>query len=138
MKALKNPMAIGKIGAAIGLGSLVGGGFYYYKSTLPPNYNRVYTRIANLLDDNNQDDGSWGPIFLRLAWHSAGTFDKKSSTGGSNLASMRFAEAKHAANSGLNLAREKLVQIQKEERISFADLWSLAGVASIQVPLKLI
>jgi catalase (peroxidase I) len=35
------------------------------------------------------DDGSYGPILLRLAWHASGTYDKDTKTGGSNLATMR-------------------------------------------------
>lgn len=34
------------------------------------------------------DDGSYGPIFVRLAWHSSGTYDKETKTGGSNGATM--------------------------------------------------
>jgi cytochrome c peroxidase len=35
------------------------------------------------------DDGSYGPVLLRLAWHASGTYDKDTKTGGSNSASMR-------------------------------------------------
>ena len=48
------------------------------------------------------DDGSYGPILVRLAWHSSGTFDKHSGTGGSNGATMRFSPEKDdGANAGL-------------------------------------
>jgi cytochrome c peroxidase len=46
---------------------------------------KVYNRIANILDDASDaeyDDGSYGPVLLRLAWHSSGTYDKASNTGG--------------------------------------------------------
>ena len=33
--------------------------------------------------------GSYGPVLIRLAWHSAGSYDKASNTGGSNGATMR-------------------------------------------------
>lgn len=35
------------------------------------------------------DDGSYGPVLLRLAWHASGTYDKDTKTGGSNGATMR-------------------------------------------------
>lgn len=43
--------------------------------------------ISRSLDSHVLDltiilDGSFGPVFLRLAWHSSGTYDKNTSTGG--------------------------------------------------------
>lgn len=35
------------------------------------------------------DDGSYGPVLVRLAWHTSGTYDKNTNTGGSNGATMR-------------------------------------------------
>lgn len=101
-------------------------------------------------------DGSLGPIFVRLAWHASGTYDKDTKTGGrcvqsnqtnsitdlyasSNYATMRFEpESLHGANNGLNVAREKLEAVKQEfPWISYGDLWTLAGVAAIQVsPLR--
>jgi cytochrome c peroxidase len=79
-------------------------------------------------------DGSYGPILVRLAWHAAGTYDKTSHTGGSNGATMRFdPEKSHGANKGLDKARALLEPIKKKyPSISYADLWSLAGVVAIQ------
>ena len=53
----------------------------------------------------------------------------------SNYATMRFEpEALHEANNGLHIARGLMEQIKKEfEWISYGDLWTLAGVAAIQV-----
>jgi hypothetical protein len=53
-------------------------------------YYAVYKAIAEILDDNDYDDGSYGPVLLRLAWHAAGTYDKKTHTGGSDGATMRY------------------------------------------------
>jgi cytochrome c peroxidase len=44
----------------------------------------VYNDIAALLTDYNYDDGSYGPLFVRLAWHASGTYDKASGQGGSS------------------------------------------------------
>ncbi|KAI0779402.1 cytochrome c peroxidase [Fomes fomentarius] len=100
-------------------------------------YQKVYNRVAEILDtaaDKGYDDGSYGPVLLRLAWHASGTYDKETNTGGSNYATMRFEpEAKHGANNGLNVARTLLEDVKKEfPWISYGDLWTLAGVAAIQ------
>ncbi|CED82030.1 cytochrome c peroxidase [Phaffia rhodozyma] len=100
-------------------------------------YVKVYNRLAELLDadeDNDYDDGSYGPVFVRLAWHASGTYDAETNTGGSNFATMRFEpEAKHGANNGLNLARDRVELVKKEfDWISYGDLWTLGGVAAIQ------
>ncbi|KAA1471769.1 cytochrome c peroxidase [Dentipellis sp. KUC8613] len=97
-------------------------------------YQKVYNRIAESLDADDYDDGSYGPVVVRLAWHSSGTYDKASNTGGSNYATMRFApEALHGANNGLNVARDHMEKIKKEfSWISYGDLWTLGGVAALQ------
>ncbi|RKP34012.1 heme peroxidase [Dimargaris cristalligena] len=99
-------------------------------------YQAVYNDIAALLDKDAEDydDGSFGPIILRLAWHASGTYDKKDHSGGSNGATMRFSpESNHGANRGLEVARHKLELIkQKYPDLSYADLWTLAGVVAVQ------
>ena len=80
-----------------------------YKPTLE-DYQTVYDEVAELLErDGDYDDGSYGPVLLRLAWHASGTYDKDTKTGGSSGATMRFApESEHGANAGLKTARELL------------------------------
>jgi cytochrome c peroxidase len=98
-------------------------------------YQKVYNKIAELLDEAGEyDDGSYGPVVLRLAWHSSGTYDKATNTGGSNYATMRFQpESLHGANAGLNLARDLMEKVKKEfPWISYGDLWTLGGVAAVQ------
>ena len=53
---------------------------------------------------------------------------------------MRFEpEAQHGANAGLNVARDLMEKVKKEfPWISYGDLWTLGGVAAIQVCLFLI
>lgn len=64
-------------------------------------------------------------MLVRLAWHAAGTYDAKTGTGGSDGATMRFAEeSKHGANAGLAYARDALEPVKKKfPLISYADLW---------------
>ncbi|KAI0929950.1 heme peroxidase [Taiwanofungus camphoratus] len=100
-------------------------------------YQKVYNKIAEIMDeaaDKDYDDGSYGPVFLRLAWHSSGTYDKETGTGGSNYATMRFEpEALHGANNGLHIARGLMEDVKKEfPWISYGDLWTLGGVCAIQ------
>jgi cytochrome c peroxidase len=98
-------------------------------------YQKVYNYIAELLvEKDDYDDGSYGPVLVRLAWHCSGTFDKETGTGGSNGATMRFApEGDHGANAGLKNARDFLQPVkEKYPWITYSDLWTLAGVCAIQ------
>ncbi|KAK6144506.1 hypothetical protein DH2020_021326 [Rehmannia glutinosa] len=74
------------------------------------------------------------PIMLRLAWHSAGTFDRCSRTGGP-FGTMRFpAEQAHAANTGLDIALRLLEPIRVQYPIlTHADFYQLAGVVAVEV-----
>jgi cytochrome c peroxidase len=56
-------------------------------------YNAVRKAIADILDVENYDDGSYGPVLVRLAWHASGTYDVKSGDGGSDGATMRYETA---------------------------------------------
>jgi cytochrome c peroxidase len=71
---------------------------------------------------------------VRLAWHSAGTYNKADGTGGSNGATMRFTpESEHGANAGLAVARSLLEPIKaKFPWISYGDLWTLAGCVAVE------
>lgn len=106
--------------------------------------------IKALLHQPEYDDGSAGPVFVRLAWycsptslyvlylrtlrHSAGTYDVESDTGGSNGAGMRYeAEGGDPANAGLQHARTFLEPVKvKHPWITYADLWTLAGIVAIK------
>jgi len=85
-------------------------------------------------DSENRGDGtSMGPTLVRLAWHASGTYSSQDKTGGSNGATMRFhPEASWGANNGLKGARDFLEPIKKKYNISYADLWTLSGVAAIE------
>ena len=72
-----------------GAAALVGVGGYFYLSSKPDatvqtkakifkpskeDYQKVYNEIAKLLEEkDNYDDGSYGPVIVRLAWHCSGT-----------------------------------------------------------------
>ncbi|KAK1297341.1 putative L-ascorbate peroxidase 4 [Acorus calamus] len=74
------------------------------------------------------------PIMLRLAWHDAGTYDVHTKTGGPN-GSIRFEEEyNHGANAGLKIALDFCETIkEKHPKITYADLYQLAGVVAVEV-----
>ncbi|KAI0811779.1 peroxiredoxin [Xylaria sp. FL0064] len=94
----------------------------------------VRASIRDLLHQPDYDDGSAGPVLVRLAWHSAGTYDAASGTGGSNGAGMRYeAEGGDPANAGLQHARTFLEPVKKAHPwITYADLWTLAAIVAIE------
>jgi len=127
---------------AVGLGA-AGLSLWYSQqgktlTTFKPEFNdyqAVYNEIASRLEEKDDyDDGSYGPVLLRLAWHASGTYDKETGTGGSNGATMRFApEGDHGANAGLKAARDFMEPVKKKfPWISYSDLWILGGVCAIQ------
>lgn len=148
----------GVIVGATAVAALLAGGFYFYNSShgkipevhikkgsagetaglfKPTNedYQKVYDAIAKLLwEKDDYDDGSYGPVLLRLAWHASGTYDAATGTGGSNGATMRFApERDHGANAGLKAARDFLEPVKEQfPWISYSDLWTLGGVCAVQ------
>lgn len=74
------------------------------------------------------------PLMLRIAWHSAGTYDCSSKTGGP-FGTMRLkAEQGHGANKGLEIA-VGLLEPYKEQfpKISYADFYQLAGVVAVEI-----
>ena len=132
--------------ALVGAGALGGGAYYYtqnsasIKEATPfvpafEDYQKVYNAVAKKMEDEDDyDDGSYGPVVLRLAWHASGTYDAETKTGGSNGATMRFAPEKdHGANAGLAAARNFLEPIKEQfPWITWSDLWILSGVCAIQ------
>lgn len=100
----------------------------------PGDYDAVRKDIAAQLKKPGYDDGSAAPVFVRLAWHSAGTYDKETDTGGSNGAGMRYeAEGGDPANAGLQHGRAFLEPVKERHPwITYSDLWTLAGVVAIK------
>ncbi|MCJ1335412.1 hypothetical protein MMC09_000682 [Bachmanniomyces sp. S44760] len=97
-------------------------------------FDAVRADIVKLMHQPEYDDGSAGPVLVRLAWHSSGTYDEETDTGGSNGAGMRYeAEGGDPANAGLQHARVFLEPVKaKHSWITYADLWTLAGVVAVK------
>ena len=116
------------------LSNPMGEAFDYAKEFKSLDLNAVIKDLHALMTDSQEwwpaDFGHYGPFFIRMAWHSAGTYRIGDGRGGAGAGQQRFAPLNSwPDNANLDKARRLLWPIKQKygRKISWADLMILAG-----------
>ena len=117
----------------------MGGNFNYRESFNTLDYSALKSDLLDLMTDSQDwwpaDYGHYGGLFIRLAWHSAGTYRTGDGRGGTREGQHRFApQNSWPDNANLDKARRLLWPIKQKygRKISWADLMILAGNVALE------
>jgi catalase-peroxidase len=121
------------------LSNPMGEAFDYAKEFKSLDLNAVIKDLHALMTDSQEwwpaDFGHYGPFFIRMAWHSAGTYRVGDGRGGAGSGTQRFAPLNSwPDNVNLDKARRLLWPIKQKygRKISWADLMILTGNAALE------
>jgi catalase-peroxidase len=121
------------------LSNPMGEEFDYKKSFNTLEYQALKNDLKNLMTTSQDwwpaDYGNYGPLFIRMAWHSAGTYRTGDGRGGSRDGQQRFAPLNSwPDNANLDKARRLLWPIKQKygSKISWADLMILTGNVALE------
>jgi len=121
------------------LSNPMGADFDYVKAFNSLDYYALKKDIEAVLTESQEwwpaDFGNYGPFFIRMAWHSAGTYRSADGRGGSRAGQQRFAPLNSwPDNANLDKARRLLWPIKQKygNKISWADLMVLAGNVALE------
>ena len=113
--------------------------FNYAKEFKKLNLKSLKKDLSKLMTDSQSwwpaDYGNYGPLFIRLAWHAAGTYRTADGRGGAGTGNQRFAPLNSwPDNVNLDKARLLLWPIKKKygKKISWADLFILVGNVALE------
>ena len=117
----------------------MGESFNYQEEFKKIDYNALKKDLNNLMTDSQEwwpaDYGNYGPFFIRLTWHAAGTYRTGDGRGGGGTGAQRFAPLNSWPDNGnLDKARRLLWPIKQKygNKISWADLFILSGNVAIE------